>query len=152
MRQESGRSLIEIMGALVIAGVMAAASLTVYNNIRANQKRTIAVSQLRQIAQNTKLLVSHTNDYSVVSVDYLIKSGALKNNQPPIGTTDWTITSTSDNLGFSINLTCLTKSECEFFTTVKLDFVYSRTINGYENGDENHCLSTANNKISLFIE
>ena len=42
MRGESGRSLIEVIGVMAIAGVMTVSALGVYNMLRANQARSIA--------------------------------------------------------------------------------------------------------------
>ena len=54
MRGESGRSLIEVIGVMAIAGVMTVSALGVYNMLRANQARSIASMELKQIAENTK--------------------------------------------------------------------------------------------------
>ena len=56
MKEESGRSLIEVIGVMAIAGVMTISALGIYNMLRTNQVRTIATADLAQIAENTKLL------------------------------------------------------------------------------------------------
>jgi len=152
MRQESGRSLIEILGVLAIAGVMAATSFAVYKNIKNRMTRITATQELKQISQNIKLLVSSASDLSYISVDYLIESGALKNNKPPIGGDDWSITPNSDGISFSINLTELSQSQCYYFTNANLDFTYKITVNDYEDDNAEHCFSSGNNQVSLFIE
>ena len=60
MRGESGRSLIEVIGVMAIAGVMTVSALGVYNMLRANQARSIASMELKQIAENTKILLEIT--------------------------------------------------------------------------------------------
>ena len=55
MNQQSGRSLIEVIGVMAIAGLMMVSALGVYNVLRKNQARTIADAELEQIAQDTKL-------------------------------------------------------------------------------------------------
>ena len=57
MKNESGRSLIEVIGVMAITGVMTVAALGVFNMIRANQVRNIAIAELKQIAENTKILL-----------------------------------------------------------------------------------------------
>lgn len=151
MKYESGRSLIEILGVLAIGAIMTVATVNVYNNIRLRQVRTIAIAELKQIAQNTKLLISPVGDYSVISVDYLIQSGALKNANAPIGGNDWSISSVNEN-AFSINLTNLSKSDCAYFTNANIDFVYKISVNGYDDEVSKHCFSNDVNQISLFIE
>ena len=63
MRQQSGRSLIEVIGVMAITGVMTVTALGVYNMIRANQVRTIASAEIEQIAENTKLLLEMRDSY-----------------------------------------------------------------------------------------
>ena len=46
MKQESGASLIEIIGVLAIAGLMGGAAIAMYNVIRNNQVRKIASVEL----------------------------------------------------------------------------------------------------------
>ena len=73
MSNQSGRSLIEVIGVMAIAGVMTISALGAYNIMRTNQKRTIADAELEQIAQNTKMLMEMRGDYNGVSIDYLIR-------------------------------------------------------------------------------
>jgi len=80
MKQEFGASMIEIIGVLAIAGVMSAAAISMYNVIKNNQTRKIASVELEQIAKNTELLMGMRDDYTGLSVDYLVSAGALKNN------------------------------------------------------------------------
>jgi type II secretory pathway pseudopilin PulG len=147
--EQSGRSLIEVIGVLAIAGVMTAAAVATYNTIRHRQIRTIANSDIEQIVKNTKLLLGARGDYSDVSVEYLIKAGALKNAKPPIGK-DWSVR--SENLGaeFSLNLTGLSYNDCAYFTTVKTDWAYKIRVNNFES--EPNCLSSGDNEVSFFIQ
>ena len=149
MKQESGRSLIEMMGVLAIAGILTAGTIATYNTIRGRQNRTIATSELEMIVKNTKLLLSMKEDYSGVCVSYLVKSGALKNDKAPLGSSDWTITSSADGKEFYITLTGLSKSDCDYFTTANIGCFDRIIVNGYEFNPENYCLSTGNNQVSF---
>ncbi|MBQ2017208.1 MAG: hypothetical protein II208_01620, partial [Alphaproteobacteria bacterium] len=80
MREESGRSLIEIIGVMAIAGVMTVSALGIYNILRTSQIRTIASADLSQIAENAKLLMEMRGSYEGISIDYLIKAGALNSD------------------------------------------------------------------------
>ena len=104
MRNESGRSLIEVIGVMAIAGVMTVSALGVFNMLRANQARSIASMELKQIAENTKILLEMRGTYDGVSVNYLIKSGALTSDKAPLGGDAWSITPGIDGTNFSINL------------------------------------------------
>ena len=152
MKSESGRSLIEMLGVLAVGAAMTAAAYGTYNMLRTNQMRNLAVSELEQIARNTKILLETRGDYTDVSVDYLIKSGAISVVNAPIGGDDWTITAVNEGKGFSINLTNLTNSECAFFATKKLDWAMRIDVNKIENSGSESCLSAPRNLISIVVE
>ncbi|HNY25731.1 MAG TPA: hypothetical protein PKJ33_04335 [Alphaproteobacteria bacterium] len=151
MREESGRSLIEVLGVLAISGILTAGAIAAYNTIRTRQNRIIATDQLELIAKNTKLLLEVKGDYTGVSVDYLIKAGALKNNKTPIGGSGWTITSSVDGKEFNINLVGLSKSDCAYLTTVKLNWTTAIRVNGSETNPGNFC-AAGKNDVSLIVQ
>lgn len=153
MRQEYGRSLIEIIGVIAIGAVMTGAAIGMYRMMRENNARTIATSQLEQIAGDVKLLMEMRGDYSGVSVDYLIKAGALKSDKSPLGGNDWSINASTDGESFSINLTELTQNECSYFLTAKPTWAQSMLVNGYEALDNSdRCFSTPTNQISFIVK
>lgn len=152
MKQESGASLIEIIGVLAIAGLMGGAAIAMYNVIRNNQVRKIASVELEQIAKDTNLLMGMRGDYNGVSVEYLVSAGALDNTNAPIGGNDWSITSINDGAGFSINLTQLSQGECEYFTTTMPKWATSITVNGFETDISANCFSTDTNQISFIVK
>ena len=152
MTQESGRSLIEVIGVMAIAGIMTVSALGAYKMMRTNQKRTIADAQLEQIAQDTKLLMEMRGDYTGVSVDYLIKAGALQSERAPIGGEDWSITASTDGSSFSINLVDLTTGECDYFSSKKPKWVSQIIINGLETGYSENCFGSDTNQVSFVVK
>ena len=152
MRCESGRSLIEVIGVMAIAGVMTVSALGVYNMLRANQARSIASIELKQIAENTKLLLEMRGSYDGVSVNYLIKSGALKSDKAPLGGEDWSVTSGFDGLTFSINLVDLTNGECNYFASKKPIWAKTLLVNGFETDVSSNCFDSDTNQISFIVE
>ena len=152
MNNESGRSLLEVIGVLAITGIMTISGIGVFNVIRQNQARSIASAELEQIAQNTKILLEMRGNYDGVSVDYLIKSRALKSNRAPIGGDDWSVKSAFDGTSFSINLVDLTYGECEYFSVSVPDWAKSVLINGFEIGLTDNCFKSKTNQISFVVE
>lgn len=153
MRYESGRSLIEIVGVIAIGTVMTAAAIGMYRMMRENNARTIATSQLEQIAGDVKLLLEMRGDYSGISVDYLIKAGALKSDKAPLGGDNWSVTASTNGESFSINLTDLTQGECSYFVTAKPTWAKNILVNGYEvMNSSDPCFSTPTNQISFIVE
>ena len=152
MKQEYGRSLIEIIGVLAIGAIMSAATIGMYRTIRTNQVRTIATSEIEQIVKNVKLLAGARGTYEGVSVDYLLKSGALESGAAPLGGDDWSVSPSFDGTSFSINLTALSSGECAYFSTKKPKWANAILINGHEIDGTSHCFSTNTNMISFVVE
>lgn len=151
MREQSGRSLIEIIGVLAIGAVMISATYSIYHTTNEKQKRFVASETLKDIAQKTKILLEYTG-YTPVSVDYLIESGALDNDKAPLGGNDWSITSNFDGTEFLINLTQLSFEECAYFTTKKFDWASQISVNGYDSSDSAYCMKSGDNRISFFVQ
>lgn len=151
MREQSGRSLIEIIGVLAIGAIMISATYAVYNTTNQKQKRFVASETLKDIAQKTKTLLEYTG-YTPVSVRYLIETGAIDNDKSPLGGNDWSVTSNVDGTEFSINLTGLSFDECAYFTTKKSDWAIRVSVNGYDSDATSYCMKTGDNRISFFAK
>lgn len=151
MREESGRSLIEIIGVLAIGAIMASAAFGIYRSVNEKQKRFIATETLQDIATKTKTLLEYSG-YTNVSVDFLIAAGALENDKAPAGGADWSVTSNFNGTEFSINLVDLSYDECAYFTTKKLDWATHISVNEYDSAESSYCLQTGDNKISFFAQ
>lgn len=152
MINESGRSLIEVIGVMALIGVMTVGTLGAYNAFRANQVRTIASAELEQIAQNTKILLEARGSYTGVSVDYLVKAGALKTGVAPLGGDDWSVLSSVDGSYFSINLVGLTNGECNYFVTKRPAWAAEILVNGFDSLSGDGCFETDTNQISFIVE
>ena len=152
MNQQSGRSLIEVIGVMAIAAIMTVSSFGVYKTIRTNQIRTIASAELKQIAENTKLLMEMRDDYRGVSIDYLIKAGALQSDRAPIGGDNWSIDASADGKSFSITLVDLTMGECDYFTTTQPKWASAILVNGFEQGYSENCFESDTNQVSFIVE
>ncbi len=152
MRAESGRSLIEIIGVLAIAGIMAASSIGMYSMIRKNQARTIAMHTMEQIVSDVKLLMEMRGSYDGLSVDYLIKSGALKTDAAPLGGPDWSIAPGTDGTFFAINLTDLSEGDCDYLAVATPQWVSAILVNGFETEPGSHCFSGGANQVSLIVK
>ena len=151
MREQSGRSLIEIIGVLAIGAIMVSATYSIYHSTNEKQKRFVASETLKDIAKNTKTLLEYSG-YTPVSVDYLIESGVINNDKAPAGGDDWSVTSNFDGTEFSINLTKLSFDECAYFTTKKFDWTTHISVNGYDSSDSSFCMKSGDNVISFFAQ
>ncbi len=148
MKTESGRSLIEIIGVVAVTGVMTAGAIAIYNSIRHNQRNTIAAAELRQLAKDINMLMGMRGDYTGISVDYLVKAGALQNPNAPIGKT-WTIDVGIDKTTFVINIYGMSRGECEFFASAAPAWATGMYINGYRAEEVVNCFDGTENNISF---
>ena len=151
MKTESGRSLIEIVGILAITGVMTASAIGIYNSIRHNQHNTIAAAELRELAKNINLLMGARGEYTGLSVDYLIKAGALNNATAPAGK-DWTIAAGIDPTTFEIKISGLSHGECDFFAATPPTWATEMFVNGQRLGEYANCFSDIDNEISFIAQ
>ena len=151
MREQSGRSLIEIIGVLAIGAIMVSGTYAIYNSTNQKQKRLIASENIKEIITKTKTLLEYSG-YQNASVNFLIEAGALQNDKAPAGGPDWSITSNIDGTEFSVNLVGLTYDECAYFTTKKFDWVTNISVNGYSSSSSSYCLKTGDNRISFFAQ
>lgn len=151
MREQSGRSLIEIIGVLAIGAIMVSAAFAMYRTANQRQRRLIASETLNDIASKTKTLLEYSG-YQPISIAYLIEAGALNNDKAPMGDSDWSVTSSIDGTEFSINLTGLSFDDCAYFALKKFNWATKVTINGYESANGSLCLKTGDNKISFFAK
>lgn len=143
MRENSGRSLIEIIGVLAIGVSMLAAAYSMYKTIDARQKRLITYETVQDIAKKTKVLYAYSG-YKDISANTLITDGAITNIKLPIGTL--AISGTDAN--FTITISKLTKDECEYFKIKKADWAAKMRING----EKNACENNDNNSIAWGVE
>ena len=153
MREQSGRSLIEIVGVLAITAVTSVGAIGIYNSVRHTQKRTIASAELEQVVKNIHILMEPRGTYEGISVDYLIKAGALNRADAPIGG-DWSITASLTQPTFSINLTQLSEGDCDYFAAAAPSWAARLIVNGYEYGTDMdaHCFSSGTNQITFIVE
>lgn len=124
MKEQSGRSLIEIIGVLAIGTIMIVAAYRVYNTIDNRQKRMIASDTLEDVAKKTKLLYEMSGYPSTLSVAKLVSDGALSNSKTPIGSS-WSVSSIDDGKKFQISVSGLSYDECEYFKLKKTDWATS---------------------------
>lgn len=152
MTEQSGRSLVEIIGVMAVGAVMTVSAISVYRMIHNNQVRTIASAELKQVVENTRLLLGARGNYTGLSVDYLIKAGALSSARAPIGTS-WSIESSIDGQTFSIKLEGLSAGECDYFITAAPTWAARVQINGYDaDNATDACFTTSTNQVTFDVE
>ena len=112
MKQESGRSLIEIIGVLAIGVIMIVAAYSIYKTIDTRQKRLIAFDKLEEVVKKTKILYEYSG-YADASIENLVAKGAISDARPPFGT-EWYLRPTTSFGKFYIVLKNVPNGDCKY--------------------------------------
>ncbi len=137
---------------MAVGAIMTVSAFGVYKMIHNNQVRTIAATELEQVAKNTRLLMGARGDYNGVSVEYLQKAGALKSDKSPLGG-QWSVTAGDGGKTFSINLNELSAGECEYFLTARPTWADAIMINGRDAADaQDACFTSGANQVSFITK
>lgn len=152
MREQSGRSLIEILGVLAIAGIMTSGAVKMYEVVRLRQIRMVATEDIKSIALNTKLLYAVRDNYNDISVDYLIKARVLKSAKSPLVGSDFSVIANSGNKEFAMVFSNIDFKNCTWLTTLKTDWVSKISVNGYFESVATYCKKVDKNEVAIWVK
>lgn len=116
MRQESGRSMIEMLGVLAIMGVITVGAIGMISAAMRMQKRTAVNDEIIQIVSSVRQLLGEYDDYSNINGSTIFGAIGMSNKNPYGGTYELAV-NPSNTQQFVVSITGLTQSDCEFFTT-----------------------------------
>ena len=81
-QQESGRSMIEIIGVLAIMGIMTVAAFVLIRNGMATQKRNVVIDDVAKIVTGVRALYADYDDLSNLDSDYALAAMGVDENGP----------------------------------------------------------------------
>lgn len=116
MKDESGRSMIEMLGVLAIMGVITLGAIVLTRQGMGMQKRNQVVEQVMQMVTNVQQTFSGYDDYSSLNPATIFDVISMSRKNPYGGTYELAINSANPRQ-FIISITGLSKSDCEYFTT-----------------------------------
>ncbi len=150
-KNESGRSLIEILGVMAIGAIMVISALTLFQAVQRQQRQMTATDDLRTLSDSIKILFAGRGNYSGISTSYLIKAGAIRSEKNQISDS-MIATSETNGSRYAIEYEQVRYSDCAYFAIAKMDFVDEVRINGYAAGKELYCNRSGNtNKVKFFF-
>ena len=139
-----------MLGILAIAGLMALGAARTYQVVRARQQRFVAEHDLRELAENIKIIYSGRRNYTGISKSYLIKTGVLKVEK--IGGKEFRVQSNNDGKNFSIIFDSLDMGDCAYFATKKFDWTFSVAVNGFADNPASLCSDIHPNKLEFIVK
>ncbi|MCL2017218.1 MAG: hypothetical protein FWG80_00375 [Alphaproteobacteria bacterium] len=150
---ESGRSLIEVVGVMALGAIMIAGTFQVYQSVQVRKDRMIAAEDLKDIARNSRLLFAGKNNYTGISVGYLIKMGALKTGAAISIASEFDLFPEQEGSVFQINLHGVSFADCSWAATQHFDWVTDIRINDfYEGLPAENCKRDEKNKVTFVVK
>jgi len=149
MRQESGRSMIEMVGVLAIMGMLTATAFALISLGFNRQKQARVTDEVVTIVSGVRGLLGDYDDFS--SIDNSTIFGAISvSNKNPYGGTYELVVDPSNARQFIVRINGLTKADCEALTTKAwTDSVGYVSSNHKESGATGNCADGNNNVVSI---
>ena len=150
MRQESGRSMIEMLGVLAIMGVITVGAIGLISTAMRTQKRSTVNDEVIEIVTGVRQLLGEYDDYS--NIDNTTIFGAIGiSNKNPYGGAYTLSVDPANSRQFIVGIGGLSKSDCEYLKTKAWsDSVGYQMSDGKSSGATGDCgNANGNNSIQI---
>lgn len=149
MRQESGRSMIEMIGVLAIMMALTATAVATYNYAMNMQKRSTVYENVSNIVTGVRELLKGYDDFSNIDNSTIFAAMSMSNKNPYGGTYELAV-NPSNTQQFIVRIDGLTKSDCEALKTKAwTESVGYISSNHKESGATGNCIDGNKNVISI---
>lgn len=150
MKQEYGRSMIEMLGVLAIMGVITVGAIGMISTAMRTQKRTTVNDEVVQMVTSVRTLLGEYDDYSNIDNSKIFGAIGMSNKNPYGGTYELSVDS-SNVRQFVVSINGLTKTDCEYFVTKAwTDSVEYQMSGGKVGGATGDCRSeNGNNTVRI---
>ena len=116
MRQESGRSMIEMLGVLAIMGVITVGAIGMISTAMRTQKLTTVNDEVVQMVTMVRSIHGEYDDFSSMNTSTIFGAIGMSNKNPYGGKYSLSV-DTSNPRQFIVTIDGLGKSECEALLT-----------------------------------
>ena len=149
MRQESGRSMIEMIGVLAIMMALTATAVATYNYAMNMQKRSNVNEAVSNMVTGVRELLKGYDDFSNIDNSTIFAAMSMSNKNPYGGTYELAVNPANPQQ-FIVRINGLSKSDCEALTTKAWeDSVGYVSSNHKEGGATGNCTDGKNNVVSI---
>ncbi len=143
MKQESGRSMIEMLGVLAIMGVITVGAIGMISTAMRTQKLTTVNDEVVQMVTMVRNLHGEYDDFSNMNSATIFGAIGMSNKNPYGGTYELAV-DPSNARQFIVTINGLTKNDCEaLLTKAWSDSVGYQLSAGKEGGATGTCTSAA---------
>ena len=149
MRQESGRSMIEMIGVLAIMAIITAGAFALISTAFHTQKRARVTDDVANIVSGVRSLLGEYDDFSNIDNSTIFGAIAVSSKNPYGGTYELAVDA-SNSRRFVVSINGLSKSDCE---SLKIkawtDSIGYEESNHKESGAKATCVDSNNNVVSI---
>ena len=112
MKQESGRSMIEMLGVLAIMGVITVGAISLISTAMRTQKRNAVNDEVIEIVTGVRQLLGEYDDFSNINDSTIFGAIGMSNKNPYGGTYTVSVDPTNSRQ-FIVGVNGLSKTDCE---------------------------------------
>ena len=149
MKQESGRSMIEMVGVLAIMGMLTAAAFALISLGINRQKQSRVTDDVVTIVSGVRTLLGDYDDFSNIDNSTIFAAMSVSNKNPYGGTYELSV-NTANPRQFIISINGLSKSDCEaLITKAWTDSIGYISSEHKESGAIGNCVDGNANVVSI---
>lgn len=150
MRQESGRSMIEMLGVLAIMGVITVGAIGMISTAMRTQKRSAVNDDVIQIVTGVRQLLGEFDDYSHINNATIFGAIGMNAKNPYGGTYELNV-DPANSRQFIVSINGLSESDCKYFVTKAWsDSIGYQMSNGADGGAIGSC-TDGNGRNTVYI-
>ena len=149
MRQESGRSMVEMIGVLAIMGALTAVAIGFYNSAMNMQKRSAVKETVSNIVAGVRDLLKGYDDFSGIDNSTIFAAISVSNKNPYGGTYELAVDPANPRQ-FVVSITGLSKPVCVALTTMGWEESVGYISSDHrEGGATGNCIDGNTNVVSI---
>lgn len=114
IHQESGRSMIEMLGVLAIMGVITVGAVTMISAAMRSQKRTVLQDEVAQIVTGVRTILGEYDDFSGLDNSTIFAAIGMSDKNPYGGKYSLSV-NPLDTRQFILTIEGLSSSDCGYF-------------------------------------
>ena len=149
MRQESGRSMIEMVGVLAIMGMLTATAFALISLGINRQKQARVMDDVVTMVSGVRGLLGDYDDFSNIDNSTIFAAISVSNKNPYGGTYELSVDPTN-NRQFIVRINGLNKSDCEALVMKAWTDSVGYISSGHkDSGASGTCAEGGNNVVSI---
>lgn len=150
MNQESGRSMIEMLGVLAIMGVITVGAIGMISTAMRTQRRNAVNDEVIQIVTGVRALLGEYDNYSHINNSTIFGAIGMSPKNTYGGTYELAVDS-SNSRQFVVSINGLSQSDCEYFLTKAWSDSVGYQMSGGKNGGATGNCKAPNGKNTISI-